>query len=105
MLLGTYVQAKILGQELPPMVVLASKYVHNDKVWVMDDNDKLAIREISVMYRDEERVFISSGLKEGERVVTTLLSTPVKGMPLRLSSRAGSRRGKRQGRGKKEAKR
>ncbi|TNE47997.1 MAG: efflux RND transporter periplasmic adaptor subunit [Deltaproteobacteria bacterium] len=105
LLLGTYVQAKILGRELPSMVVLASKYVHNNKVWVMDDNDKLAIREISVMFRDEERVFISSGLKEGERVVTTLLSTPVEGMPLRLSSRGDSQRSKRRGGGKKEAKR
>ena len=94
LLLGSFVKARIDGQHLPPVVAINNEYIHNDTVWVVSPKRELEIRKVRILYRSTERSFIASGIRPGERIVTTLLSTPVAGMPLRLASEQRRRRRK-----------
>ena len=53
-------------------------------MWVVDDEGRLDIRALEIVYRGAARVVVRSGLMVGERVVTTPLAAPVQGMSVRL---------------------
>ncbi|MET0010196.1 MAG: efflux RND transporter periplasmic adaptor subunit [Candidatus Thiodiazotropha sp. 6PLUC9] len=86
LLIGAFVRAEIKGRELKDVVTLEWGWLRDDdKVWVMDRDDKLAIRLPQVVYRGVNQVFIRGGLEPGDRVVTSELAVAVEGMPLRLA--------------------
>lgn len=88
MILGSFVEARIEADELPDVVRLDRDYLRkDDTVWVMEDG-KLRIRRAEVVFRDERYVYVASGLEDGDRVVTTNLSTVVDGAALRLGDGA-----------------
>ena len=84
LLLGSYVEARMEGKVMEDVVRLSREYVRDDEtVWVMEDRT-LQIRDVSVAFRDATYAYIDNGLQDGDRVVTTNLSTVTDGAPLRL---------------------
>ena len=47
---------------------------------------KLEIRDLDIAFRDKENAYIKAGLGDGEKVVTTNLTTVVEGSKLRLKN-------------------
>ncbi|MEX0928119.1 MAG: efflux RND transporter periplasmic adaptor subunit [Balneolales bacterium] len=85
LMIGSFVEAIILGEELDDVIRLNRDYVRqNDTVWVMDDG-ALSIRQVAVMLQDAQYVYIRDGLNDGDRVVITNLTTVTDGSPLRLA--------------------
>ncbi|MEJ2609843.1 MAG: efflux RND transporter periplasmic adaptor subunit [Candidatus Thiodiazotropha sp.] len=86
LLIGSFVRAEIKGKELQNVLILERGWLRDDdKVWVMDSEDKLAIRLPHMVYRGVNQVFVRNGFKPGDRVVTSELAVAVEGMPLRLA--------------------
>lgn len=84
LLLNSYVRAQVQGRIVPDAVAVSREHIRQgDTVWIMDDEDRLDVREISIVWRGPERVLVREGLREGERLVTTRMSAPVDGMTLR----------------------
>jgi hypothetical protein len=84
LILGTFVRAEIEGRALENVVRIDRSLVRrNDTVWVMEDRE-LAIREVQIAFRDQEHAFISSGLADGDQVITNELSSVVSGARLRV---------------------
>jgi len=84
LLLGSYVEARMEGKVMEDVVRLSREYVRDEEtVWVMEDRT-LQIRDVSVAFRDATYAYIDNGLQDGDRVVTTNLSTVTDGAPLRL---------------------
>lgn len=95
-MIGTFVEAQVQGKEIKDIIRLNRDYLRsNNIVWVMED-EKLSIREVEVVLTDVDHAYISKGLKNGEKVVTTNLSMVAEGIGLRtqsqdsLSKRAGN---------------
>jgi len=85
LLVGSFVDVEIVGQTLRRAVVVDRSHIHDgDRVWLMDDDGNLRIATIDPAYVGEEQVVVTEGLSEGDRLVTSYLSAPVDGMPLRL---------------------
>ena len=85
LLLGSYVRVEIEGEELADVVELPrSALRENDTVWLVDDEQQLEIRPITVRWRAREHVFINEGLRPGDRVVTSRLAVPLNKMPVRV---------------------
>lgn len=88
LIIGSFVEANIKGTELTDVIRLNRDFIRsNDTVWIMEDG-KLHIRDINVVMRDANYAYISDGLNETDKVVTTNLSTVTDGAPLRLEGSA-----------------
>lgn len=83
LLIGSFVEVAMEANTLDDVIKLDRDYVHtNNTVWVMSDG-KLQIRDVEVLLNDTENAYISNGLKDNEKVVTTNLSTVAEGIELR----------------------
>jgi RND family efflux transporter MFP subunit len=85
LLIGSYVRVEIIGRQMDNVIALSRAFLREgNSVWIMDENNQLKIRGVTIAYSNRETVFITEGLQSGEKVVTTMISTPVDGLPLRL---------------------
>lgn len=84
LLLGAYVQVTIRGRTLHNVFVLDRSHVHaNDSVHLFGDDNTLKIVRPHIVYRSRDHIYIDRGLDNTARIITTPLSAPVEGMPLR----------------------
>lgn len=85
MVLGDHVQVEIaLGKRNNVIAVPRAALKGNDTVWVAKDG-KLDIREIDILWRDADIVYVQQGLVDGDIVITSSLSAPIQDMNVRLS--------------------
>ncbi|GBE35952.1 multidrug resistance protein MdtA precursor [bacterium BMS3Bbin07] len=83
--MGMFVEVTFYGKVLSGVFpVPANALRENNTVWVVNGEDRLNIRPVTVVRRKQESVIISDGLKEGERLVLTSISGAAEGMKLRL---------------------
>ncbi|HET8854764.1 MAG TPA: efflux RND transporter periplasmic adaptor subunit [Salinimicrobium sp.] len=93
LMIGSFVEARIKGEEIKNVVRLPREYVRRNKtVWVMEDN-KLSIRDVDIELTDAQYAYISKGLKDNEKVVTTNLSTVTQGIRLRIKEKENNKTG------------
>ncbi len=71
---GMYVEVGLCAPPREPAVVLPRTALHGERVYVVDADDRLAIREPTLRFRGSDFVVIAGGIEPGERVV---LSDPV----------------------------
>lgn len=89
LLIDSFVRAQIEGHPIPDVVVLPRAFLRDGgNVWVMNDDNQLEIRPVEIVFRGREAVYVSQGLSDGGRVVSSDLAAPVDGMPLRVDSGA-----------------
>ncbi len=85
LLLGSYVRAEIEGITIASGVRLDRSHIHEgNSVWLMDSKGLLDIRQVEVIFRGRNQVIVNGGMKDAERLVTSTLSSPIAGIPLRL---------------------
>ncbi|MDT0675859.1 efflux RND transporter periplasmic adaptor subunit [Autumnicola musiva] len=83
LMIGAFVEAQIMGEEIENVVRIDRDYVRSNRsVWVMEE-DKLSIRDVEIILTDAEYAYVTTGLQEGDLVVTTNLSTVAEGIDLR----------------------
>jgi hypothetical protein len=58
-----------------------------DKVYVINDKNRLEIRTVEIISTSEETVLVSAGVEVGDRVVTSSIPAAVDGMEVRAISR------------------
>lgn len=85
---GMFVSAEIEGvSEQPAFVMPRLALRSQDKVYVINAENRLEIRTVNVLSTSEERVLVTSGVSTGERVVTSTLPNAVDGMEVEPISR------------------
>lgn len=83
LLLDAFVDVTLRGERAREVIRLPREHLHeNDTVWVFADG-LLEIRPVEVIWRAREHVLIDEGLRDGEAIVTSPLSSPVDGLRLR----------------------
>jgi hypothetical protein len=87
LLVGAFVQMSISGTVLDDVVRVPRRaVVEGNKVWIVDENDKLDSREITVAWREIEHLLVNDGLRDGDRVVTSQIPTPSHGLPVVIAT-------------------
>jgi RND family efflux transporter MFP subunit len=83
---GLFVTVDIEGRTLPNAAVLPRAALHpDDVVWVVDQEDRLVFRKVDIARLQDDKALIKSGLKGGERVVTSPLKAVTDGMKVRIA--------------------
>jgi hypothetical protein len=81
---GLFVHAEIKGRIVDDIVVLPRIAVRdNNRVLVVDQEDRLHFRDVSILRIQPDEVLIDGGLLAGERVCLTPLQVAVEGMKVR----------------------
>ena len=85
---GMFVHADIAGVNSQLAMVLPRLALRNaNKVYVINDQDRLEIRTVEVLSTSEEIVLVSNGLAVGDKVVTSTIPAAVDGMEVRAITR------------------
>lgn len=85
LILDSILEATITGTEINDVVRLERALLREgDTAWVMDENSELRIAPLEIVFRDAKHAYVKSGLNDGDKVVTTGLTTISDGAPLRL---------------------
>ncbi len=85
LLISEFLEVHIEGRDIKDVVKLDRAYVRNkETAWVMDDESQLQIRPLEIIFKDGAHAYVRDGLKDGDRIVTTHLSTVTDGADLKL---------------------
>ncbi len=89
LLLGAYVRVKIDGRVLDNVCVIPRTAIREgDRLWTMDEDGCLCVREVEIIWRRKDDVLIVNEFEPGERIVTSRIPTPIPGMLLRADGDA-----------------
>jgi len=85
---GMFVHAEIAGVNSQSAMVLPRLALRNaNKVYVINDENRLEIRTVDVLSTSKETVLVSNGLEVGDKVVTSTIPAAVDGMEVRAITR------------------
>ncbi len=83
LLIGAYVSVEIDGRELENVYVIPRTAIREgDRLWIMNEDDCLSVREVEIVWRRKDEVLIADKIEPGERIVTSRIPTPIPGMLL-----------------------
>ena len=78
---GLFVQARITGRTIPEAAKIPfPAFLDLKRVVVVDENDQIRFRDVTILRREDDAVLVSKGLKEGERVSLTELANMIEGV-------------------------
>ena len=90
--LGDVVRLAFQAGERDDLIALPAAALRpGDEVWVLDEEERLRRRPVSVLHRDDHQVLVAEGLETGERVITSPLGQPREGMALRTAASSAER--------------
>jgi RND family efflux transporter MFP subunit len=85
LLLGSFVRAEITGTELAGVVPIKRNHLREgNSIWLLNDDQTLEIRQVDIVAKTSERIFIGSGIADGEKLIVSDLTAPVAGTPIKL---------------------
>ena len=88
---GLFVTVEIIGRMLHDVAVVPRAALHQDNVvWVVEKDGRLRFRKVEVARIEQENVFVSAGLNNGEALVITPLKAVSDGMSVRVVATDGS---------------
>ena len=83
--IGSFVDVKIPGRQLADVVQIPAKALRDrDTVWVVV-NKQLQIRNVKIAHIDFDNVYLSGGVKIGEKIVVSPIKGASKGLKVRIA--------------------
>ena len=84
---GLFVDAAIRGRVVKSVAVVPRSALRADgRLLVVDDENRLHLREVEILRRTHDEVIVASGLRQGERVCLTPLVAVTDGMKVRTAN-------------------
>lgn len=94
LLLGSYVHVEMTGTIMEDVVEIQRSALRDldsegdgpsHAIWLMNDEDRLEIRPVDLVWRTRDVVYVRNGFHDQERLVISGLATPVEGLKLSLT--------------------
>lgn len=80
---GLFVDAVIEGREIADALIIPRAALRgSDEVYLVNDKNELEIRKVAVISSSPERAILRNGVKEGDRIVVSVLRTVRNGMKI-----------------------
>jgi hypothetical protein len=85
LLLGAYVRVEIEGREEEGLFKVPRVAIRKgDRIWLMGQDEHLTVQQVQVAWREKDAVFVRSGLKAGQRIITSAVGNPDRKPRLRV---------------------
>jgi len=85
---GSYVKVTVPGIVVENVVRVDQEVVVDDQVWIVDSNEQLVARDVTILREEQGKVLISAGLQSGEQLVIQVPEYPQNGMQVAVSTGA-----------------
>lgn len=83
--MGTFVNARIEGRSASGLIALPRAALREgERVYIANGDEKLEVRQVTVIRSTPETVYVENELKEGDQVITSAIQTPIPGMAVRV---------------------
>lgn len=82
---GMFVRAYIEGQANPNWVI-PERALHGNKIYLMDEQNRLRIVPVTVLFRRDNQVVIDGELSHGQKLIVNDLLPAIEGMQLKEAS-------------------
>lgn len=79
---NTFVEVELRSQPMEGQIVVPLSALHNGRAFVVDDDSRLDMRKVEVTFAQGGYAVLTKGVKPGERIVTSDLSSAIQGMLL-----------------------
>lgn len=87
---GMFVRAEILGRSSGPVMSLPRAVMRGEeRVLVVDPEDRLRFRQVEVFRLERNRVLVSGGITESDRIVVSPLENAIEGQLVRARAASG----------------
>lgn len=87
--LNAYVDVYILGKPVQSVFHIPRAGLHEgDVVWIVDDDRRLAMRNVEVVRRLEHSALIRNGIQPGQHLITSRITLPMEGMKVQTREEA-----------------
>ena len=83
---GQFVNLKLIGAEVNVFLVPESAFRTQETVLVVNEENQLHTREVSVIHRTDKEAWVTGGLSDGEKVCITPIEIISEGMQVNLVS-------------------
>ena len=84
--IGTFVDAKIEGRLMTDLVTLPRHLLRaGNYLWVVDNQQRLQNRKVSVLRTEGDDIYVTKGLNEGELVCLSAIGVAVPGIQVRIA--------------------
>jgi hypothetical protein len=81
---GTFVKAEIAGKEQDGLITLPRQALYyGNKVLTLVNESEIKLVEVELARTESNTIFVSSGLEDGQEVITTPVQHPVNGMKVK----------------------
>jgi RND family efflux transporter MFP subunit len=81
---GQFVNLRLIGAEVNVFLVPESAFRTKETVLVVDEENQLRTRQVSVIHRTDKEAWVTGGLSEGEKVCVTPIEIISEGMQVNL---------------------
>jgi multidrug efflux system membrane fusion protein len=82
---GMFVEAEIIGRSSGSVVVLPRTVLRGaDRVLIVDSADQVRFRQVELFRLERDRILVSSGIEEGDRIIVSPLENAVDGMEVQV---------------------
>ncbi len=85
---GSFVEVSFVGKELKHIYRLPQELVKNRTVWVVNDDNELQPRTVTVLRAEGEFMLVADGLEQSDKLVLTLPEYPQKGMAVQIAKKS-----------------
>ena len=85
--IGTFVEAKIQGKMFKDLIVLPRHILRTgNKVWVLDAEQRLRDRRLTILRTGGQYMYVTAGLDEGDLICLSNISDTIAGKGVRLAT-------------------
>ena len=85
--LGTFVEAEIEGRSFDNVFVVPRRAFRNgSQLWIVTADSRLQRKDVDVLYKARDFIYVKEGLAEGDQIVLSHLNTAVDGLVVRAQT-------------------
>ena len=81
---GQFVNLRLSGVNVSIFLIPESAFRTHNTVLIIDENNRLVPRKVSVIHRTNDEVWVNSGLNDGERICVTPIEIISEGMQVMI---------------------
>ncbi len=84
---GSFVEVSVRGQRQFQVSIVPDKLLLAGRQLIVVEQSALQLRDVTVLYRDGEKAYISAGLQDGDWIAATPVANPIPGMQVATQNR------------------